>query len=659
MALSTPNGNLVSEIPEEKQKEIVAAIIADYDSDILSRAGWEAKRSKWYRLWACDLDKKNDPWPGASNVCIPMLSAASNQFHARSYQSIFAAPGMVKTVPVGKNDIKRAKNVETFLNWQTLYEMQEYEEVFDKLLQLLPINGLHFKKLWWDVKGEKPQTEHISASDIVLPYRTRTLETSRRIVHRLWLYYDEMLDRHHDDLYDTENFNKIPKGEQGQHDQNETKLQGDKLAGETPNLSEAPRLVLECHKKFDLGDGRKPYIFTVDRQAEVLLRATSRIYKRGAHELEINNFVDYHFLPNPEGFNSFGFGHFLEPLNQMANTAFNQIFDAGRLSNQPFGFYGRRAGIKRRKIKLHPGSMEEVEDASQVFFPNLQRVDQVLFMILGLIQQYTEQFTSTSDYLSGRESKGTKTPTAHGTLAIIEQGLVTFAVMTKRIFRCMRKELRLMMALNQIFLPDTKEYRIMGDEDAIAFPDIKAEDFESVYDVIPIGDPSYASRATLRQEAMELYQVLMGNPLIIGNPQLGLPPNKEAMHEALSDVIDTYDKKNKSKLLPELPESSRLSPDIENAMMMQGEDVKPKPGENHQGHIKVHTNFRKTPYFKSMVKEYQKMVDDHIVETTQFAYIEQQEKQRLGAGGQQQQPGPQQGQPPQQQPGQQGQPPRG
>jgi len=534
---------------------------------------------------------------------------------------------MVKAIPVAENDYKRAQNVEKYLNWQTMYEMEEYEDVFDRLLQLLPINGTHFKKLRFDSILDRPTTDHVGALDLVLPYRTKTLETARRIVHRLWLHYDELQRNNEKGLY--ANFNKV-KEEAEATDDSPTKQTSDEAQGEEKPIDskDAPHLVLERHSDYDLGDKVKPYIFTVDRDSDTLLRATSRVFKGKT----LNLFIDYHFIPNPDGFYSFGFGHFLEVLIEMANTAFNQIFDSGRLTNQPFGFYGRRAGIKERTIKLKPGIMKEVEDAKQIFFPNMQRVDQVLFQILGIIQQHVEQFTSTSDYLSGRESRGTKTPTAHGTLAIIEQGLVTFAVMTKRIFRSLRKELRLLMNLNHLYLPDSKEYRVMGAEDKIAFSDIKAEDFDGVYDVIPIGDPSYASKGTRRQEATELYQILMGNPLIIGNPETGEGMNRRAIYEITSDLIDAYDKKNKSKILPELPEDP-VTPEMENAMFMQGDYKSPVSGENHQQHMPIHMNFIPTEYFKGMPEPYKLLLVRHIKETEAMAYTDSMQNRGLGGQG--------------------------
>jgi hypothetical protein len=616
-------GSILDEVPQEKQEAVAREACEQYDIDLESRTDWEEKRARWYNLWACIREPKNTPWENASNVCIPALAGACNQFHGRSYQSVFGPPGLAKTFPVGRNDIRRAKNVENFLNWQLMHEMEEYEEQFDKLLQLLPLNGVAFKKIYYSKELDRPVTENIDALDLVLPYGTRSFDDSRRMTHRLWLHYDQLLDREARGLYrNVEKIRQMPESEDDS-DLQQTALQA---SGENPTRKEEkPHLILEVHKNYDLGAGRKPYIFTIDKDSETILRVSERKFNGKT----LNYFVDYHFLPNPQGFYSFGFGHFLEPLIEMANTAFNQIFDAGRLTNQPFGFYGRRAGVKKAQIKLQPGVMTEVSDASQIFFPSMQRLDQVLFLFLGQIQQYIEQFTSTSDYIQGRESKGTKTPTAHGTLAIIEQGLVTFAVMTKRIFRSLRKELRLISNLNQLFLPDSKEYRIVGGKDKIAFADIKRADFEIIHDVLPTGDPSYANMGKRRQEAIERYQVLMSNPLVVGNPDMGMQPNIKGMYAVTSDYLDTHDIKNKDEILPPLPEQP-MTQEYENALMAQGDYSEPKPGENHMQHAEILTRFMRGEIFASLPEEYKQLFETHYAQTQQLYVIEQQYMEQLG-----------------------------
>jgi hypothetical protein len=356
---------------------------------------------------------------------------------------------------------------------------------------------------------------------------------------------------------------------------------------------------------------------------------TSRVVKVSGKEAVFNPYVDYHFFPNIEGFDSFGFGHFLEQLNEMANTAFNQIFDAGRLSNQPFGFYGRRAGIKRRELKLWPGRMEEVEDATQVYFPQIQRVDQVLFQVLGLIEQTTQQFTSTGDYLLGRESKGTKTPTASGTLAIIEQGLVLYNTMIKRIYRSLKKEFATLAFLNQINLPEEKQYVILEDPDHLAFPTARRSDFDGRMHIIPVGDPSYASKLSRRQEAAEIYSGLLGNPLIV-DPAQKKVLQPDIIYEATKVWLETFDRKDINKLRPDMPVKSE-DPVIENAALMQGDLVEVSDTDDPIHHLEVHERFKKTAFYDHLSTEGRDALDKHIHDHKAQAYKLMHAREGLGA----------------------------
>jgi hypothetical protein len=645
--------NLVSKIPEEKQTDIVSQIISDYQTDLDSREEWEEKRDRWYKLWTLYVGQdrkskktgKNTPWPNASNVCIPLLSTAVNQFHGRSYQSIFSAPSLVKSLPVAKNDVRRSKNVEDYMNWQLLHEMEEYEEVFDDLLLNLPINGIAFKKFKYDKDLERPVSSYIGATDLVLPYRT-TKEQFRsgqtRVVHRLYLNWDEMLDRKSRKIY--ENVDTIPEVASDKLSDEELKETADEVAGESNSSSEnEPHLILECHKYYDLGlgDKRQPYIFTVHEPSKTLLRVTSRKMKVNGKEKVLKFFVDYHFIPNTEGFYSFGFGHFLEVLNEMANTAFNQIFDAGRLTNQPFGFYGRRAGFKKRKISLEPGNMSEVEDPSQILFPQMQRLDNVLFQVLGLINTYAANFTSVSENILGREQRGIERPTARGTLALIEQGLTTFSVIAKRVYRSMKKELRMIKGLNEIFLPDTKEFRISGSLDKIAFSDIKREDFGGVQDVIPTADPSFASKQVRRQEAFQLHEITMNNQLVVGSPppkeggEQAIKPNLQAMFQSTRNLYDAFDEPHTRELIEAIESAippRPLNPEEENSMFMQGDVPIPTEQDNHILHLQSHLSFTATDPFTKMPDLYKTNLQSHIEVTNQLMQLQNVSQQQPIAG---------------------------
>ncbi len=624
------DANLAKNLKEDERKEIAKKVVAGYRADVRGRRAWEERRDRFYKLWMTQRDKKTTPWPEASNVCLPLLAIACNQFHARSYQAMFTPASFVKCIPVGANDDKRSKSVEAFMNWQLLYEVEDYEDEFDKLLLAVPVNGMAFKKLSWDHENQRPLSQYVSAVDLILPYRTRSLDTARRATHRIYRHYEEM-EMVAEKTKRWIDFDKVKPG--GSYDENESALEQTRDENEPEELdtNERQNIILEQSVYLKLKDDKTaaPYLATVDLSSETLLRLVSRVVKSRGTEVVFNNYIEYGFFPNIEGFYNFGFGHFLEQLNEMANTAFNQIFDSGRLSNQPFGFYGRRAGLRKKEIKLHPGLMSEVQDVSQVYFPQMQRVDQVLFQVLGLIEQYTQQFTSTGDYLLGRESRGTKTPTASGTLAIIEQGLVLYNTMIKRLYRSLKKEFNQIAFLNQIHLPEKKQYMVMEDVDNIAFPEARRADFDARMHIIPVGDPSYASKLTRRQEAQEIYTAILNNPLVVETGKIQIK-NERAVYEATKALLETYDRKDLKKLLPPMKEEIR-QPEEENAMFFQGDYVDPVDGEDVIYHLEVHERFKKSELYKQMDAEDKKLLDKHLKATKALVYKSMKAANNLGA----------------------------
>jgi hypothetical protein len=623
--------NVARSLSADERKRIARAVVDDYQTDVMGRGPWEERRARFYKLWMTKRDPKNTPFPNASNVCLPMLAIACNQFHARSYQAMFTPASFLKMIPIGRADARRAQSAEDLMNWQLLYEMEDYEDEFDKLLLGVPINGMGWKYLGWDEENQRPTASYVSGMDIILPYRTKNLATARRLSHRLWPHYDELAMRAEKDPNRYVDFDKVKAGSGDTEHTTPLEQIKDENEGEQSDRNEYPNLVIQQCRYYKGKNDKTmaPYICTVDYASQTLLRMTSRVVKVNGKEAVFNNYVDYHFFPNVEGFDSFGFGHFLEQLNEMGNTAFNQIFDAGRLSNQPFGFYGRRAGIKRRELKLWPGRMEEVEDATQVYFPQVQRVDQVLFQVLGLIEQYTQQFTSTGDYLLGRESRGTKTPTASGTLAIIEQGLVLYNTMIKRLYRSLKKEFATLAFLNQIYLPEEKQFVILEDPDNLAFPTAHRSDFDGKMHIVPVGDPSYASKLSRRQEAAELYTGLLGNPLIM-DPATKKIIQPDVIYEATKAWLDTFDRKDINKLLPDMPEKSQ-DPVIENAGLMQGDVVEVHDTDNPIHHLEVHERFKKAPYYDHLPEEGRKALDKHIQDHKAQAYKLMEARQGLGA----------------------------
>ena len=617
--------NLAESFSEEEVKRIVAKVLDGYETDMGAREEWVSKRNRWFELWACQPDdKRRLPWKGAANVTLPLTAASIQQFASRAYMSIFGADDILKVVPTEPNDKHRARRVEQFMNWQMLVEMDEYEEQWDRMLHELPITGTCFKKNYWDFEEQRPVSKFISSIDVVVPYDTQDLKQARRITHRLFQHLEQIERLAEQGFY----VNADQVEQVGRQEDEEIRDTFDEIQGtQSPGSEEEPNLVLECHTMCKLeGDKvQEPYIFWVDKASGTLLRAVSRKV-RGQ---EVNYFVDYHFIPNPQGFYSFGFGHFLENLNKVANTIFNQIIDSGRLVNQPFGFYGRRAGFKNSKINLEPGAMYEVTDASQIVFPNMQRLDQSLPSLLQMIDRYIELFTSNTEPVSGRTQKGVREPTARGTMALIEQGLVQFGVVTKRIYRAQRKEFRQLYALNQLFLPTEKQFRVLGDTETEVFASVEKDDFQGKYDLFPTGDPAFASKGQRRQESLEVMQLALQHPLIgAPDPETGKPMNAKALRAFTQDWLRTYDKGGLARELP-VEEEPSLPPHVENAAFMQGDTIEPKEGEDHEKHVDAHVTFLQSPVGQDLPLEFQQLIMQHIQATEQLYQQEQQQMEAM------------------------------
>ena len=628
--------NIATDLPKEVRTAIAAKVIQGYRTDLESRRPWEEKRDRWFKLSQCQPLDREVPWEGASNVCVPILASASHQFQARAYASLFDQPypERLKAIAVEASDITRARKVEQFMNWQLIVEMREYETEWDRMLMELPIMGTAFKKTYWDSSLKRPVSVYVPAVDVLLPYRTPSLERARRITQRRYEHLDEVKALGRRGFYGFTD--GLKEGSTAPEESSIISQTADELVGEESNqTTEAPNIVLECHTEYELkGDSEpKPYIFWVDLANGELLRATSREVKVGGKTHVLNQWTDYHFVPNPEGLYSFGFGHYLEPLNEIANTVFNQFINAGMLANTPFAFYGRGAGLKSRKIRLAPGKSVQVNDVSQVQLAKYPGLDQSLPTMLQMINRFSQDITSNTEEIQGRAQQGVREPTVGGTMARIEQGLVTFGVLTKRVLRQQAVELRQIFALNSLFLPQSKQFRVLGSTHEVPFSEVKREDFTGHLDIIPTGNPAFASQGQRRAEAAEVMQVALNHPMLVGNPQTGEGLNAPAQIAFLRDYLGTFAKADLARYLPEVPEPP-VAPEVENAMFMQGDRPQPKQGEAHAEHLTSHLEFMQTKAYKEMGSEHQAALRDHMDRTEVLAALESRAQEQGGAGGQ-------------------------
>ena len=147
--------NLVDELSEDQLTQLSIQCKNGYEYDAKSREDWENDLDTWISLAKQIRDEKSYPWHNASNVKYPLLSTAAMQFAARSYPSLVPSNGeIVKAIVIGKDasgeKFDRSERVATYMSYQIMHEMDRWEEDMDKLLMMLPIIGMMFKKTWYD-----------------------------------------------------------------------------------------------------------------------------------------------------------------------------------------------------------------------------------------------------------------------------------------------------------------------------------------------------------------------------------------------------------------------------------------------------------------------------------------------------------------------------
>lgn len=625
--------NLAADLPDEG-KWLADRLVQHYQRDAMARAGWYEQCEGAYKLASCLPIRNPDekPWESAANIVVPILASTVLQFSARAYAAMFEQgyPQRVKVLPVEVGDIERAGRVEALLNWQTIIEMEEYESEWDQALLDWPIFGHIFKKVYWDVDLKRPVSVYCPATDVYVPYGSRPRLTPRsRITHLLPpMSYCE-LEEHEDADY----FINVDACK-GSSTSNAAEMRLQRAHDEIFGYSrptaggdeENDHDIIETHffgKLSEDDDEPDYYKAWVDVGSRTLLRASSRRVRVGGGDHVVDEFVSIPFMPNPRGPYGIGFGTYLTPLNEIANTLYNQFIDAGSLANQPFVFYTRGAGLNRRDLRLFPGAAIPVNDINEIREGKLTGLGNELPILLNYVNEFSRDLSSVSEEMTGRTQKGVREPTVRGTFARIEQGTQVFSVIVKRGMREQRGEINKIAKLDELFMPAKKIFRVLG-ATTDPFGTANRKDFGANLDFLPTADPSFASPQAIKAEAVQLGQLMLQFPLVQGVPQLGIPPNVELQLDLMRDVLRTHGKIEMLGRLPPSPEPT-MDPNRENQRFTEGGESEVKPGEDHIGHNIEHLAYLASDVGRALPNEVRRKLVEHTVKHTLRFQFEQQQ----------------------------------
>lgn len=515
------NTNIAETLKAEQLVEIGTDVVEGYNTDKQSRDKWEQKVKEYYSLALQVAKEKSFPWPKASNIKFPLISTAAMQFGARAYPTLVPANGKITQIKVFGQDPQgekaaRAKRISSHMDYQLTVQMEDWEEDQDKLLLMLPIVGIAFKKTYYDSSRRRNKSCLVFPQNLVVNYWTKSLEDAYRVTEVLYFNRNEIKEKQLKKIY-----SKVDLGDPVV----QLDTDNERRDFEPPAADKStPYKILEQHTYLDLDDDGyfEPYIVTVDYNSRKVLRIVARFKEDGIETDEDGNvtyikpdnyYTKFPFIPNPDGsFYDLGFGHLLGPINESVNTIINQLVDAGTLRNLQSGFLGKGIQIRKGEQRFQPGEWKQVnaigDDLRKQIVPlPTNEPSSVLFQLLGLLIQSGKELASIAEIFVGK-MPGQNTP-AYTTKETVEQGMKLFTAIYKRVYRAQTKELKKIYELNRYYL-DPQEYVSILDEP------VQQEDYKAAPDdLMPAADPSASSNTEKLAKAEALMQLL---PLGTVNP---------------------------------------------------------------------------------------------------------------------------------------------
>jgi chaperonin GroES len=554
--------NIAEELDDELLAKIGQRVCQDFDTDEGSRQEWLKMNEEAIKIAKQVLEEKSTPWPNAANVKYPLITSAVISFASRTYPELVRGDKVVQVGVIGPDEDGQkeqlARRVSDHMSYQLLVESPNWETDTDKLLTILPLMGLVYRKSYFDHFSNIPASDLCLPDKITINNSAKSLESARRVTHQLDLYQNDIIERVRMGFYSDIDLDKIRENE-GEDDDPVYEF-------------------VEQHRYWDLDDDgyQEPYIITVHYKSQTVFRIKARfelddiIFNDKGKIARIpatNYFTDYHFLRSPDGsFHSMGYGALLYPINETINTTINQLLDAGTLEIRAPGLITKRfRNLKgNQTFRLGEYKMVDVPDnmaiANGIYRLPTPSPSPVLFQLLGMMVNAGKELASITDIMEGNQP--TQNSPATTVLALLEQGLKDQKAILKRLYRSFTKEFQKLAFLNKKYLDNATYFNLFTGEGHVSRNDYADKKLL----IFPAADPTMSSDAQRLARAQALMQ--------------GINMPEVNRREVLLRYLDALQVPMKEKILnpppdpnaPPPPEVEKLEAEI-GLLRMQSNDI--------------------------------------------------------------------------------------
>ncbi len=529
---------------------------------------------------------------GASKAVHPVLVEACIDFSARAMKELFPAKGPVKTHIIGKQTdekLQRAERKKTYMNWQLTKQAREYRTELEQLTTQLPLGGSQYMKIWQDEELGRPRFEFVPIDDIYLPFACSDFYTTPRLTHVQHLTKFEFETRTRTGVY--REFSGLDATGTVTPEQSSAARATDKIEGRTDDYNQdGIRDVYEVQVAMDWEgddpqakkDAPAPYIVNVDDASGKVLSVRRNWKESDERQEKLHWIVEFAFVPW-RGAYAIGLGQAMGSLAGASTGSLRALLDSAHIQNFPAALKikGGR-GTSSGTVVLNATGLTDIDCP-----PNIDDIRKIAMplpypgpsaMLFELMKYCAEEAKSVVSTADERIADAGANMPVGTTLALIEQGSITFSSIHSRLHESQRRVLEVLHRLDAEHLDDEVTVEELGELV------VRRDDFRGPMDVLPVSDPNIFSDTQRYAQQQAVIQLK------------GIFPTAFKDNELLERTLQLLNYPDYQEVLnlPLKPEQ-RL-PVKENVVARDPQSqLKVYPNEDDMAHLKVHLSFMSSP----------------------------------------------------------------
>lgn len=468
--------------------------------DLKARSTWETRQATFYKMRHNGLRRRNKPWPNAADLHFPLADTIIGKLKPYYFEQLFATDTLATFVCKSSQSVGLTTTAARWFDYKLKQESNLESEILTVIDYMLQ-SGRSVVKCYWDTECKTVKFDAVDSLKIIVPRKTKDLETAERIVHVMALSETSYRSNKNYTRQDEDFIKSIKgRGDTDETDKGGKEQEKDLREGITCGASDEEIIIWEVWQKTD---GK----WFVDTWSPLNPKEAVRQRFECPYELPkgYSPFVDFPYEVKDKGWYSpRGIVEQVAPFESSLCKLWNEKHDCMTLYNRPL-FRSSKEIPNAQNLQFHPGQVlpfdiQPVQHQQPPFSFDQEMIS---------TRQVAEQRIAMPDYGMNQVMNTQDRRTATEIQAVGE----VMGNATDLRMRLFRKSLgRLYRVAHALLIQYDKESLNYAFEDAIQTA--QAEAIHSDYHIIPTGSADGVSKVFLFNKAVQRMQMFKGDPFI-------------------------------------------------------------------------------------------------------------------------------------------------